>query len=330
MADPRVVPRAEHSALAPRHRSRRPEGPLSPAPVRPHRVSRRRQRPRSAARPAAERFRHRHVRASLSGQEAVPELLDHRPAVPPGARQVRHEGHRGRHVPPAGGAGRRGGAPTACRRRIRTTRRRQSVSFTTTTHSARPRRTRSGATSRSTRCSTTSRRSRSSTTSAAWRISSARVVRSIGDPEVRIKEDPVRMLRAVALAARLDFTIDPPLADAIRAHRHEIARSSPPRLLEEYYKILRAGQAERTFREPGGHRPARTAIRPSCTSGAGDELWRIAGVARRLPSPVRIDAGDADEPDPARHADRAARHPAARASTCRRRTAKSPETARRA
>ena len=59
---------------------------------------------------------------------------------------------------------------------------------------------------------------------------SARVVRLIGDPETRIKEDPVRMLRAVALASRLDFTIDPPLADAIRAHRHEIARSSPPRL----------------------------------------------------------------------------------------------------
>src|SRR5207247_6598257 len=34
------------------------------------------------------------------------------------------------------------------------------------------------------------------------------IVRSIGDPVVRFKEDPVRMLRAVALAARLDFEID--------------------------------------------------------------------------------------------------------------------------
>src|SRR6478752_5864591 len=76
----------------------------------------------------------------------------------------------------------------------------------------------------------------------------ARVVRSIGDPETRIKEDPVRMLRAIALASRLDFTIDPPLAKAIRLHRHEIVKSSPPRVLEEYYKILRAGSAERTFR----------------------------------------------------------------------------------
>src|SRR5213080_3027290 len=49
----------------------------------------------------------------------------------------------------------------------------------------------------------------------------AGVVRSIGDPEVRFREDPVRMLRAVALAARLDFTIDQPVVDAIRSHRHD-------------------------------------------------------------------------------------------------------------
>ena len=101
----------------------------------------------------------------------------------------------------------------------------------------------------------------------------ARVVRSIGDPEKRIQEDPVRMLRAVALAARLDFTIDPPLADAIRAHRHEIARSSPPRLIEEYYKILRAGTAERTFRslrEVGLLEPLSAELHQR----AGDELWQ--------------------------------------------------------
>src|SRR6266542_437022 len=79
----------------------------------------------------------------------------------------------------------------------------------------------------------------------------AGVVRSIGDPEVRFREDPVRMMRAVALAARLEFAIDEPSLDAIRLQRHEIARASPPRLLEEYYKILRAGASERTFRELG-------------------------------------------------------------------------------
>jgi poly(A) polymerase len=51
----------------------------------------------------------------------------------------------------------------------------------------------------------------------------AGIVRSIGDPDVRLREDPVRMLRAIAIAARLDFTIEPSLLEAIRTHRHEIA-----------------------------------------------------------------------------------------------------------
>ena len=76
----------------------------------------------------------------------------------------------------------------------------------------------------------------------------AGLVRSIGDPDVRLREDPVRMLRAVALASRLGFTLDPPVVEAIRRHKGEIARSSPARLLEEFYKILRSWYAEATFR----------------------------------------------------------------------------------
>jgi poly(A) polymerase len=77
----------------------------------------------------------------------------------------------------------------------------------------------------------------------------ARVIRSIGDPEVRFLEDPVRMLRAVVLAARLQFTIDEPILEAIAVHRHEIARSAPARLLEEFYKILRSGHAAEAMRQ---------------------------------------------------------------------------------
>jgi poly(A) polymerase len=77
----------------------------------------------------------------------------------------------------------------------------------------------------------------------------ARVIRCIGDPQVRFREDPVRMLRAIVLAARLDFTIDPPILDAIRRNASEIARSAPARLVEEFYKILRSGASERAFRE---------------------------------------------------------------------------------
>ncbi len=76
----------------------------------------------------------------------------------------------------------------------------------------------------------------------------ARVVRAIGDPDVRFREDPVRMLRAIVLASRLEFQIDPPVADAIARNQALIAAAAAPRLLEEYYKILRSGAAERTFR----------------------------------------------------------------------------------
>jgi len=101
----------------------------------------------------------------------------------------------------------------------------------------------------------------------------AGVVRSIGDPDVRLKEDPVRMIRAIALAARLDFTIEPTLLESIRAHRREIAKSSLPRLLEEYYKILRAGSSEKAFRglaEVGLLQP----ISSELHKGAAEPLWQ--------------------------------------------------------
>jgi poly(A) polymerase len=101
----------------------------------------------------------------------------------------------------------------------------------------------------------------------------AGVVRSIGDPDVRLREDPVRMLRAIALAARLDFTIEPSLLASIRTHRQEIAKASLPRLLEEYYKILRAGSSEKAFRQladVGLLEP----ISSELHLGANDPLWR--------------------------------------------------------
>src|SRR5438132_10703654 len=100
-----------------------------------------------------------------------------------------------------------------------------------------------------------------------------RVVRSIGEPDLRLREDPVRMLRAIALAARLDFTIEPGLLQAIRTHRQEIAKSSPARMLEEYYKILRAGSSERAFRGLGDVGLLEPTA-PELHRSAGDVLWR--------------------------------------------------------
>jgi poly(A) polymerase len=75
-----------------------------------------------------------------------------------------------------------------------------------------------------------------------------RTIRSIGDPNVRFDEDPVRMLRAAVFAARLGFDMDAAVLEAIAEHRGLIAEASPARLLEEYFKILRSGYAEASFR----------------------------------------------------------------------------------
>jgi len=115
----------------------------------------------------------------------------------------------------------------------------------------------------------------------------ARLIRCIGDPVVRFREDPVRMQRAVSFAARLDFAIDQPVLDAIARERHELARAAPARLAEEYYKILRSGAAERTFQEL--HRlglldPLSDVLHRK----AGEELWaslaRLDGYRRRFSS----------------------------------------------
>lgn len=98
----------------------------------------------------------------------------------------------------------------------------------------------------------------------------ARVIRSIGDPNARFQEDPVRMLRAVVLAARLDFTLDPPVVEAIKTHRHRLAQAAPARLIEEYYKILRSGYAERTFLMLAEHRLLEP-ITPELQANAHDE-----------------------------------------------------------
>jgi len=74
-----------------------------------------------------------------------------------------------------------------------------------------------------------------------------RTIRTIGDPGIRLREDPVRMLRAVASPRASTSRSTRTPWEAIRFLRGEIVKSSPARILEEFYKILRQGAARRTF-----------------------------------------------------------------------------------
>jgi len=69
----------------------------------------------------------------------------------------------------------------------------------------------------------------------------------IGDPEQRLREDPVRMLRAVRFAAKLDFSIDRAVVEAIHHHASLLSNVPAARLFDEFLKLFQSGHAERTF-----------------------------------------------------------------------------------
>jgi poly(A) polymerase len=62
-----------------------------------------------------------------------------------------------------------------------------------------------------------------------------------------MREDPVRMLRAVRFAAKLGFEIDGPVIKSIDHHSHLLTNVPAARLFDEFLKLFQAGNAERTF-----------------------------------------------------------------------------------
>ena len=76
-----------------------------------------------------------------------------------------------------------------------------------------------------------------------------RTLRLIGEPEARYREDPVRMLRAARLAAKLDFSIEPATAAPIPMLASLLADAAPARLFEEAMKLFLAGHARASFEQ---------------------------------------------------------------------------------
>ena len=73
------------------------------------------------------------------------------------------------------------------------------------------------------------------------------VLRLLGDPEVRFREDPVRMLRAVRFAAKLGFSIDPEVERLMTEQGHLLEVVPPARLFEECLKLFMGGNAVDTY-----------------------------------------------------------------------------------
>src|SRR4051812_10808586 len=81
----------------------------------------------------------------------------------------------------------------------------------------------------------------------------ARRLKLIGPPVTRYREDPVRMLRAVRLAAKLGLTIDPKSEEPIRRLAPLMANVPPARLFDEMQKLLLSGHAAETLRSLRAH-----------------------------------------------------------------------------
>lgn len=123
----------------------------------------------------------------------------------------------------------------------------------------------------------------------------AGLIRTIGDPETRFREDPVRMIRAVKFASRLDFRIHDASYAALLECAPDIAKCSRARVLEELYKLLRGGSSRGAFElmletglfehiwsayaelftDTGGLRPASPDNDPN---SASERLWRYLGA----------------------------------------------------
>lgn len=116
-----------------------------------------------------------------------------------------------------------------------------------------------------------------------------RVLRTIGDPTVRFREDPVRILRAIKFAARADLGIDPSVYDSMVLNREELARAARPRLFEEVLRLLRGGAAHRSiwlFWEMG----AMHVMLPELSTFLDDDHTTVDGARRLFRALDGIDA----------------------------------------
>ncbi len=108
-----------------------------------------------------------------------------------------------------------------------------------------------------------------------------RLIRPIGDPEVRFTEDPVRMLRAVRFAASHGFVIEPATWEVLCELSPTITRASAARLYEEVLKLFLLGAAGPVFpllQESG----LAAALFPGLIAGLEGDVGRRACVQANL------------------------------------------------
>ncbi len=109
----------------------------------------------------------------------------------------------------------------------------------------------------------------------------ARVIRTIGPPDIRIREDPVRILRAIRFCAKLELAIEPATLAAMKANVTELSRCSPARVFEEILRLLRSGASRRAveiMREIGALAILLPSVDAFLASAPPEEMQRFYGL----------------------------------------------------
>lgn len=101
----------------------------------------------------------------------------------------------------------------------------------------------------------------------------AKRLRLIGDTRVRLREDPVRLLRAVRFRAKLGFTLDPAIEEALPEIAPQLRQIPPARLFDEVCKLFVSGRSELAW-EYLASTPLRAALFP--WTPPDDPLIRLA------------------------------------------------------
>lgn len=82
-----------------------------------------------------------------------------------------------------------------------------------------------------------------------WEDIHGRILRTIGDPTIRFRQDPVRMIRLLKFRARFGFEIEPETRKALSNCKGEILKSAPARVLEELLRMLESGASRPFFQQ---------------------------------------------------------------------------------
>ena len=121
----------------------------------------------------------------------------------------------------------------------------------------------------------------------------ARLIRCIGDPNIRFQEDPIRILRGIRLAATLDFQVEKSTWEAMKRQCHHIMECPASRIREEVMKILRRKNSRKAFELLAGGGilehlfPRLDEFRLSClknNTASADPLLQHLGVIEELRS----------------------------------------------